>query len=110
MPGDLLKHDGLHLAHTEKGIGMALSGDVSGATVRAPAVFESEIAVDAIALDASLSQPLLQPLMLDLRKFDLSNNDLAAHIQGRWTDQGSTSAGRLDMHGQLECASTLAWI
>jgi uncharacterized protein YhdP len=105
MPGDLLQREGVPLAHTEKGTGMALSGNVSGARVRAPAVSESEIAVDAIELDASLRQPLLQPLMVELRKLDLSNNDLAAHIQGRWVDQGNTPAGRLDMHGQLKRAS-----
>lgn len=109
LPGDLAQFDSIKLGQSKNATGMSVKGLLAQAKFTLPGVFEDPILMArSISLDASIRRPPSKPLTVDLRKFQVVNDDLDIRLQGQWRNEGKTAAGTADVHGLMARGSMSA--
>ncbi|CAM4382541.1 YhdP family protein [Bordetella muralis] len=108
-PGSVVQWDGVPLASAAEEAGMTVRAELTGLQANLPETFDPALLqADTVRLDATVRHPSQQPLVVDVRQFDLANEDLDARLNGRWIGQGKTIAGTADFQGNLARGSMSA--
>ena len=108
-PGSVAQIGEVPLALVTDDAGMAVRAELTGLQANLPGIFDPALLqANAIRIDASVRRPLEQPMVVDVRQFDLANEDLDTRLHGRWVGQGKTVAGTADFQGNLARGSMSA--
>ncbi|CAM3760310.1 YhdP family protein [Bordetella tumulicola] len=101
-PGSVVQGEHVSPAETENNDGLAVRAELTGLGAHLPTVFATDLLqADTVRMDATVRHPAQQPLVIDVRQFNMANRDLDVSLQGRWTGEGKTAAGNADFQGTL---------